>query len=172
MLFLNKSFKSTVGYCLSSICNWWYQGELGFCCKEAEPCINVYGRVWLYITAAMSLLSFGLITFCISDWTLLEKSSNGSGWRTVLFGERRRPRLRSERKGWTISRKTHHRKNRSVVYYRPQAKFVKVIFIRVSVILFTGSRGGRFPGPYPGGGLRSLARGGTNWDWSPMQLLI
>ena len=35
-------------YCISSICNWWYQGELGFCCRDAEPCINVYGRVWLY----------------------------------------------------------------------------------------------------------------------------
>ena len=35
-------------YCLSPICNWGYQGELGFCCIWAELCINVYGRVWLY----------------------------------------------------------------------------------------------------------------------------
>ena len=45
---INHSYQ-LLGYCLSSICSWWYQGELGFCCKEAEPCINVYGRVWLYI---------------------------------------------------------------------------------------------------------------------------
>ena len=48
MSFINKQVKSTAGYFLSSICNWWYQGELGFCCKEAEPCINVYGHVWLH----------------------------------------------------------------------------------------------------------------------------
>ena len=48
MLFINKQVKSTAGYCISSICNWWYQGELGYGCREAEPYINVYGRVWLY----------------------------------------------------------------------------------------------------------------------------
>ena len=48
MSFFNKSFKSTASFCLSSICNWGYQGELGFCCRLAEPCINVYGRVWHY----------------------------------------------------------------------------------------------------------------------------
>ena len=54
MSFINKQVKSTAGYCLSSICNWWYQGELGFCCREAEPCINVYGHVWLYICTKLA----------------------------------------------------------------------------------------------------------------------
>ena len=61
MLFLNKQFKSTAGYCLSSICNWWYQGELGFCCKEAEPCINVYGRVWLYIYNQIKMMNYTVV---------------------------------------------------------------------------------------------------------------
>ena len=47
-LLINYSIQLLV-YCLSPICNWWYQGELGFCCIQAEPCINVYGRIWLYM---------------------------------------------------------------------------------------------------------------------------
>ena len=42
-------------------------------------------------------------------------------------------------------------------FYRPPTKFAKVMFLHVSVILFTG---GVSPGPYPGGRLRGLARGG------------
>ena len=49
MSFFNKSFKSIAGLLFSSICNWWYQGELGFCCRLAEPCINVYGHVCHYV---------------------------------------------------------------------------------------------------------------------------
>ena len=48
MSFFNKLFKSIAGLLFSSICNWWYQGELGFCCRLAEPCIYVYGRVCHY----------------------------------------------------------------------------------------------------------------------------
>ena len=46
---VKKLVKATCCYCLTSICNWWYQGELGFCCKEAELCITVYGHVCVYI---------------------------------------------------------------------------------------------------------------------------
>ena len=35
-------------------------------------------------------------------------------------------------------------------FYRSQTKLAKVMFLLVSVILFTG--GGGSPGPYPGGG--------------------
>ena len=42
--FINKQVKPICCYCFTSICNWWYQGELGFCWREAELCINVYGR--------------------------------------------------------------------------------------------------------------------------------
>ena len=47
-VFINKLVNHTCCYCFTSICNWWYQGELGFCCREAEPCTNVYGRVCVY----------------------------------------------------------------------------------------------------------------------------
>ena len=47
--FINKQVKSTCCYCFTSICNWWYQEELGFCCREAEPCKTIYGRVCVYM---------------------------------------------------------------------------------------------------------------------------
>ena len=73
-----------------------------------------------------------------------------------------------------------------VTFYRPQRSWGKVMFLHVSVILFTGGGGipaciaggipaclaaglgggipaclaGRFPGPQPGGKLRGLAGGG------------
>ena len=46
--FINKQVKSICCYCFPSICNWWYQGELGFCCRDAETCINIYGRFCVY----------------------------------------------------------------------------------------------------------------------------
>ena len=47
--------------------------------------------------------------------------------------------------------------------YRPQMKFAKVMFLHMSVILFTGgvwypSMHCRSPGPHPGGKLRGVSR--------------
>ena len=39
MSFLNKSFKSIASLLFSSTCNWWYQGEFGFCCRFAVSVI-------------------------------------------------------------------------------------------------------------------------------------
>ena len=44
----------------------------------------------------------------------------------------------------------------NMLYYRPQRRRGKVLFLHMSVILFTGGS----PGPHPGGRLRGLAVGG------------
>ena len=54
MSFSNKLVKSTCSHCFQSICNWWCLGELGFCCKEAEPCITVHGCVCVYTSITWS----------------------------------------------------------------------------------------------------------------------
>ena len=73
MSFLNKQFKSTASYCISLICNWWYQGELGFCCKKAEPCINIYGHVWLYkcVIKRITITNFSVLFQCKSSYLII-----------------------------------------------------------------------------------------------------
>ena len=46
-----------------------------FCCKEAEPCINVYGRVWLYINWSSFSASDLFPAVFVSDSLEAKKSS-------------------------------------------------------------------------------------------------
>ena len=61
----NKQVKSTCCLLSSLICNWWYKGALGFCCREAEPCINVNDCVCVY-TCTLHHLHHALCTLHLS----------------------------------------------------------------------------------------------------------
>ena len=62
--FINKQVKSTCCYCFPSICNWWYQGEVAFCCKEGEPCITfLWVCLCLYLSFSSSPTKFRIKSF-------------------------------------------------------------------------------------------------------------